>query len=96
MGSETATARETEQGIALLGLWALEGVTAGLAHPHEVASVFAGLDAGLAERGGPDLSEGAAQLVVEAIHLHHGVAPWPGVDADHFRTLAFAVLHGRS
>jgi hypothetical protein len=92
----SATARETEKGIALLGLWAIEGVAAGQIHPHEAASVFAGLDADLTEaQGGPELSEDAAQLIVEAIHLHHGIAPWPGVDVDHFRNLAFTVLHGR-
>jgi hypothetical protein len=90
-----APARETEKAIALLGLWALEGVAAGQIHPHEAAGVFAGLDAGLAEQAtGPELSEDAAQLVVEAIHLHHGIAPWPGVDMERFRVLAFTVLHG--
>jgi hypothetical protein len=90
----SSPAAATERAIAVLALWALDAIEAGRLAPLDADRVFTMLDVeiGDAERkGGPELSDDASQLLLEAMTLDH----WGGefsADPVRMRALAFAIL----
>jgi hypothetical protein len=87
-----APATETERAIAMLALWALDTMEDGRLSPQDADQVFTMLDIGMSEaKGGPDLSDDAAQLLFEGMTLHDWGTEFSG-DPTRMRTLAFAIL----
>lgn len=88
----SAPATETEAAIAVLALWAIDAVEDGRLPAREADSVFTLLDVEIDESAsGPDLSEHAAQLLLEGMTLHdHGTQF--SADLDRMRSLAFGIL----
>ena len=88
----SAPAVETEAGIALLALWALDAVEAGRLPPVEADAVFTMLDVEISEaKDGPELSETADQLLFEGMLFHDWGTPY-AAEPDLVRRLAFGIL----
>jgi hypothetical protein len=91
-----APASETEAAIAVLALWTLEAVEAGRLSPQDADQVFTLLDVEIGEMpGGPELSEDAAQLMLEGMSLHDWGTEW-SADPGRMRSLALSILHAAS
>jgi hypothetical protein len=89
-----APAVETERAIAMLALWALDAVEGGRLSAHDADEVFTLLDTEIGEtKGGPELSEDAAQLLIEGMTLHDWGTTF-SADPDRMRSLAFSILQG--
>ena len=88
----SAPAVETERAIAMLALWALDAVQGGLISPVDADEVFTLLDTEIGEtKGGPELSEDAAQLLLEGMALHDWGTEF-SADVTRLRSLAFSIL----
>jgi hypothetical protein len=88
----SAPAVETERAIAMLALWALDAVEAGRLSPQDADEVFTMLDVEIGEtKNGPELSEDAAQLLVEGMALHDWGTEF-SADTARIRSLAFTIL----
>jgi hypothetical protein len=87
-----APAAETERAIAMLALWALDAIEGGRISAQDADEVFTLLDTEIGEtKDGPDLSEDAAQLLLEGMALHDWGTAF-SADAARIRSLAFSIL----
>ena len=91
-GYRTLPAVATEHDIALLALWAADAIAAGRLTPMDADAAFVQLFMAIGNPPyGPDLSEDADQLLLEAMTLHDWGTPF-SADPDEMRHLAFTVL----
>jgi hypothetical protein len=91
-GYRSSPAVATERGIALLALWAADAIAAGRLTPKDADATFVHLYVEIGNpAAGPELSEDANQLLLEAMELHDWGTPF-SADFDEMRRLAFDVL----
>ena len=82
----------TERAIALLALWAADAIAAGRLAPQDADSMFTRLFVETSNPpAGPDLSEAADQLLLEAMELHDWGTEF-SADLSEIRRLAFTIL----
>lgn len=87
-----APAIETERAIAMLALWALDALEGGRLSPQEADEVFTVLDVEIGEaRDGPELSDDAAQLLLEGMAFHDWGTEF-SADPARVRSLALSIL----
>jgi hypothetical protein len=85
-------AKATEHAIAMLGLWAADAIAAGRLAPTDADATFTHLFVEIGNPpAGPELSEDADQLLLEAMTLHDWGTEF-SADIDEIRRLAFAIL----
>ena len=88
----SAPAVETERAIAMLALWALDAIEGGRLSPPDADEVFTLIDTEIGEtRGGPELSDDAAQILIEGMAFHDWGTEF-STDAARLRSLALSVL----
>lgn len=84
----------TEHAIAMLALWAADAIAAGRLAPTDADATFTHLFIEIGNPpAGPDLSDNADQLLLEAMELHDWGTEF-SADLDELRRLAFAILGG--
>jgi hypothetical protein len=87
-----APAVETERAIAMLALWAVDAIEGGWLSPEDADEVFTLIDTEIGEtRGGPELSEDVAQILIEGMALHDWGTEF-SADVARLRSLALSVL----
>jgi len=90
----TSTPAQTESGIAIISLWALEAVETGRLSPQDAGQVLTLLEVKLGDSeraGGPDLSDDTGQLLLEGMTLDDWGTEF-SADPARMRALAFAIL----
>ena len=88
----TSPAVATDRALAMLALWAADAISAGRLAPAEADATFTRMFVALGDvRDGPDLSEDADQLLLEAMTLHDWGTEF-SADLDELRRLAFTIL----
>jgi hypothetical protein len=90
----SSPAAATERAIAVLALWALDAIEAGRLAPLDADRVFTMLDVEIGDgerKGGPELSDDASQLLMEAMTLDDWGTEF-SADPVRMRELALGIL----